>query len=199
MLYLRTIYILLVSFSFFNGVRAETVLQGALMVVKADEDVIIDDYNQAITLSADGQYQVLSGLTKISAAAENSVLLATSHGAFLEFTGTGSCAFERFEQMILQEEGEQFSLGDCRMILHINKGQLLIDTSEVKNRSFIILETPCGRVSLGNGILIAKINYDENRSRYELSLESIAGEIHFIPNGSKALVINKRQRLLAYG
>jgi hypothetical protein len=192
-------FILLVSFSFLNVLWGETVLQGALMLMHQEGEVIVDDYNPEITMSSDGQYRVLSGLPKISAAGENSALFSTSHGVFLEFTGIGSCSFERFEQNIVQKEDDLFSLEECRMILQMNRGQLLIDASQVAAKSFIILETPCGRVALSDGILVAKVSYNESRNRYNLSLESIAGKIRYNGNEAKPLIINEGQRLLVYG
>lgn len=175
------------------------VFQGAFKLMQQQGEVIVDDYNPEITMSSDGHYRILSGLPKISAITEDSILLSSSNGVFLEFTGIGSCSLERFEQRVLQKEGDLFSQDDSRMILQMDRGKLLIDASRAESNSFIILETSCGRISLSNGILLARISYNESRNRYNLSVESMAGEVRYSGIEGETLAINQGQRLLAHG
>ena len=99
-----------------------------------------------------------SQLAKFSTLDTANLFFKSSTGILGKWEGPGKLAIEAFDHSWLDSELEDESTDELtRTILYFDKGLLFINAEGLKNDSFIIVETPLGRVISYGGIFSLKL------------------------------------------
>lgn len=176
---------------------AESLRQGAFVVLEKAGDIRISNYLEDVNESNLVAGETRSGLCKITASQGAKAYVLASNGMIIAFEGAGSFSIERIEQTLA--EANKSLGGESRVILELKDGSLLVDTTRYESNANVVVETSFGRMMLDDkSELIIAITENKKRKRYNLEIECNGGNARFLDREGRSYELTNGQRLSGY-
>ena len=121
---------------------------------------------------------------------------------FVEFVGEGSFSIERFEQIASSVEAWPVSgqeTGQSRIIYNFRAGQLMIDSRRMDEISQCLIETPFGRITLIDALVLLEIYFDQRNQFFNFSFSCSQGRMQFNDKNGVGYTLQNGQRLVGVG
>lgn len=140
-------------------------------------------------------------LAKFSANDSASLFLSMSAGILGKWKGPGKFSIEAFDHKWIESTSSFEPVNELtRTILYLERGLLFIDAVALTENSFIVVETPLGKVIAFGGIFSVKIEELLDDAKRNLVIECYQGNLeytdkkgapHSLSGGEKILIIFK--------
>lgn len=145
--------------------------------------------------------QYFSGIFSCEVQGPGSVLIELSNQTRLSFRGEGFFSVERADSLFSSIQAVEAGLEAERshLILNLRRGELLIDSRELKEGSKLILEVPFGRISAENSLLLVQVEFDHRSGIYDFTISSAEGMARLIDLRRQSYMIYPGQRLSGAG
>jgi hypothetical protein len=195
---IQTIF-LAINYMALGILPAETLRQGAFMVLEKSGDFRVLSPLENTRETAVMAGEIRSGMSEISATEDTAGYILASSGLLLFFEGPGRLSFERFDQILSQADKVELSNSESRVILELKDGKLLVDTAQFETKANIVIESSFGRLTLAEGsIIVIQITENKKRKRYNLEIECNKGKARFVDREDFPYELFTGQRLSGY-
>lgn len=184
-----------------RALPAEVWVRGAAAGLESSGNVEISIPEDDKTFGSFASPQYFPGIFTCEAQAAGSVFIQMSNRTRLFFRGGGFFSVERAESLFPGLQALESGLQPTRthMILSLRRGELLIDSREMTEDSKLILETPFGRITAENSILLVQIEFDHRSGIYDFTISSAEGTARLNDLRRQSYMIYPRQRLSGAG
>ncbi|WP_148216356.1 hypothetical protein [Coraliomargarita akajimensis] len=175
-------------------VSAADWVRGALFIPGLPDGVFISCSGED-ALKADACPAYYPGQAQVVAPGRDEVFIKVSNGIDLSFSGPGEFGFERLEQ--IRPSGEEASRS--RTIIGLRSGNLLLDSRQLNDESFLIVELPMGRLHVERALFSIDIRFDERSEIYDFRIVSADGVVRFSDHQGAQYYANEAQMLSGAG
>lgn len=119
----------------------------------------------------------------------------------LSFRGAGFFSVERSDSMFTDLPSYAAGVEAIRShtILNLRRGELIIDSRQLTEDSKLLLETPFGRITAENSVLLVQIEFDHRSGIYDFTISSMEGTARLSDLRRQSYQIYSGQRLSGAG
>lgn len=180
---------------------AEVWVRGSAVALQSAGDVQLAVPASGRTYQSFDQPTYFPAIFNCRAQAGGSVLLQLSNQLRLAFRGEGFFSVERAESLLAEDPvaAARMETARDRMILNLRRGQLIIDSRKLPAASKLVLETPFGRISGVNIVLLVRIEFDYRSGIYDFTVSSVEGVARLQDRRGLSYEIYPGQRLSGAG
>ena len=176
--------------------------RGLYQIDQMDSGIQFAKYGELATeIPKDKLPLEFSQLAKFSALDTANLFFKSSTGILGKWEGPGKLAIEAFDHSWLESELKDESLYELtRTILYFDKGLLFINAEGLKNDSYILVETPLGKVISYGGIFSLKLEDAKVSTQRNAMISCYLGSLiftdqrgvsHSLSDGNKMPIILK--------
>ena len=171
--------------------------RGLYQIDRMDSGIQFAKYGEFDTKIPKEEFPLeFSQLAKFSALDTANLFFKSSTGILGKWVGPGKLAIEAFDHIWLESKLSEESLDELtRTILYFDKGLLFINAEGLKNDSYILVETPLGKVISHGGIFSLKLEDTKVSTQRNAMINCYLGSLIFTDHKGVSLSLSDGNKM----